>query len=207
MPPDSFIPTRESLLGRLKNWDDQASWQEFANTYGRLIRGAAFKSGLTETEAEEVVQETFLAVAKNIGEFKYSPEKCSFKSWLLLITKKRIIWQLRKRPPTAVSQAPTPDDTARTATIERIPDGAGAALDAQWDQEWQENLLGAARERVKRQVSAKQFQIFDLYALQNWAARDVARTLKVNVAQVYLARHRVGALIKKEIARLERERE
>jgi RNA polymerase sigma-70 factor (ECF subfamily) len=207
MPPDSFIPTRESLLGRLKNWDDQASWQEFANTYGRLIRGAAFKSGLTETEAEEVVQETFLAVAKNIGEFKYSPEKCSFKSWLLLITKQRIIWQLRKRPPTAVSQAPTPDDTARTATIERIPDGAGAALDAQWDQEWQENLLGAARERVKRQVSAKQFQIFDLYALQNWAARDVARTLKVNVAQVYLARHRVGALIKKEIARLERERE
>src|SRR5215471_18527534 len=43
-----FIPTSSSLLGRLKNWDDQASWQRFADTYHKLIYKTALKAGLTE---------------------------------------------------------------------------------------------------------------------------------------------------------------
>jgi len=35
--PDELIPTRQSLLGRLKDWEDQASWREFFDTYWRLI--------------------------------------------------------------------------------------------------------------------------------------------------------------------------
>ena len=27
--PDALIPTRQSLLIRLKNWDDQDSWKDF----------------------------------------------------------------------------------------------------------------------------------------------------------------------------------
>ena len=37
--PDEFIPTRRSLLSRLKNWDDQDSWRDFFNTYWKLIYG------------------------------------------------------------------------------------------------------------------------------------------------------------------------
>jgi RNA polymerase sigma-70 factor (ECF subfamily) len=37
MNDDQFIPTRRSLLSQLNNWDDQVSWQEFFDTYGRLI--------------------------------------------------------------------------------------------------------------------------------------------------------------------------
>ena len=48
---DEFIPTRRSLLSRLKNWNDSASWQEFFNLYGRLIFGVARQAGLSETEA------------------------------------------------------------------------------------------------------------------------------------------------------------
>lgn len=199
------IPTRPSLLRRLKDWEDQASWQEFADTYGGLIRGAAFRSGLNENEADEVLQETFLAVARNIGQFRYTPEKCSFKGWLLLITKQRIIWQLRKRLPASHAEAWRSEETARTATIERLADPAGPALDALWQEEWRNHVLAAAQTRVKRRVSGKQFQIFDLYVLQQWPVREVARTLKVSLAQVYLAKHRVGALMKQELSRLERE--
>ena len=31
--PDELIPTRWSLLGRLKDFGDQESWQEFYDTY------------------------------------------------------------------------------------------------------------------------------------------------------------------------------
>ena len=48
-----------------------------------------------------------------------------------------------------------------------------------------------------------QFQIFDLYVLQHWTVREVARTLRINVGQIYLAKHRVGALLKAEMRKLE----
>lgn len=203
MPTDTFIPTRPSLLARLKDGEEQAGWREFFHTYGRLIRGAALKSGLTEEEADDALQETAMAVVKHIPEFKYDPAKCSFKSWLLLITRQRIIWQLRKRPPASASSARSDHDGPRTATIDQIPDPAFADLDAHWEVEWQENLMSAALTKVKRQVKAKQFQMFDLYALQHWPVREVARTLRVSVAQIYLAKHRVSALLKKEVRRLE----
>ena len=204
---DDSLATRASLLDRLKDWDDHASWQEFFDIYWQLIYRVALKSGLTETEAQDAVQETLLAVVKNIKEFKYEPARCSFKSWLMLITRQRIIWQLRKRLPSHLRIVGADDDTARTSTVERIPEPNAVDLDALWNQEWQRNLMSAALERVKRQVSPRQFQIFDFYVLQNWAVAEVARILRVSGTQVYLAKHRISRLLKKEVAKLEREQE
>ena len=64
------------------------------------------------------MQETVIAVAKNIKDFHYDPARCSFKSWLMLITRQRIIWQLRKRLPQAANPAPRDEDTTRTPTID-----------------------------------------------------------------------------------------
>jgi len=206
---DELIPTRQSLLSRLKNSEDQASWQVFFDTYWRLIYSVAMKSGLTDAEAQDAVQETVIAVAKNIEEFQYNPKKCAFKSWLMLLTRQRIIWQLRKRQAlpdggwTRPTTVPSADDRERTATIDNIPDPDSLSLDAFWEADWEKNLMSAALEQVKRQVSGKQFQIFDLYALQHWPVRDIAKTLRVTAAQVYLAKHRIGRLLKKEIKRLE----
>src|SRR5918996_4191140 len=94
---NEFIPTRKSLLSRLKNWDDNDSWQKFFDTYWKLIYGVALKSGLTDAEAQDVVQETVLSVAKNIAEFKYDPSVCSFKTWLMQVTRSRISHQFRRR--------------------------------------------------------------------------------------------------------------
>ena len=72
-----------------------------------------------------------------------------------------------------------------------------------WDEEWQKNLMSAALERVKPQVSPRQFQIFDLYVLQDWPVREVTRTLGISAAQVYIAKHRVTAVLRKEARKLE----
>jgi RNA polymerase sigma factor (sigma-70 family) len=213
---NEFIPTRASLLGRLKDWGDEKSWQEFFDTYWRLIYGVALKAGLSDAEAQDVVQETLLTVAKKVGQFKSDPALGSFKGWLLLITRRRIADQLEKRgklPQTVqISGAPgasavpsaSADDATRTSTLERVPDPATFNLDACWEEQWQKNLLRAATEKVKSVVSPKQFQIFELYVLREWPVGKVARVLSVSAGQVYLARHRVSRLLKQEIARLEK---
>ena len=63
MPANEFIPTRRSLLSRLKNWNDQASWQDFFDTYWKLIYSVARQSGLHDAEAQDVLQEVLLVVA------------------------------------------------------------------------------------------------------------------------------------------------
>ncbi len=74
-----MVPTRRALLSRLKCWDDQESWRKFFDTYWKLICSVAAKAGLSEAEADEVVQETVLSVAKSMNGFKYDPAVCSFK--------------------------------------------------------------------------------------------------------------------------------
>src|SRR5215470_19327018 len=80
--PGDLIPTRKSLLARLTDWEDKESWRTFFDTYWRLIYGFAVGRGLSHQEAQEVVQETVIAVAKNIGKFHYNPRVSSFKTWL-----------------------------------------------------------------------------------------------------------------------------
>ena len=205
LPPNLSLGTRASLLLRLRDWGNEGSWQDFYDTYWRLIYHVGIKAGLTDAEAQDTVQETVLAVAKNIKAFQYDTLRCSFKSWLLLITRQRIIWQLRRRSPPSPRDNQRNAETSRTASIERIPDPNAEDLAEVWDLEWKKNLTTAAIERVKKHVRPRQFQIFDLYVLQNWAARDVSRTLKVSFAQIYLSKHRVSALLKKEVQKLENE--
>ena len=205
-PPnvEELIPTRDSLLSRLKDWGDDASWRDFFNTYWKLVHGVALKAGLSEQEAEEVVQETVITVARRIPEFKYDPAVCSFKTWLLNLTRWRIVDQLRKRKPSAAANHFRSEATARTATVERVADPSSLDLDAVWDQEWEHQILEAAIQRVKRKVKPEHYQIFHLCVFKEWPVKKVASELDVSAAQVYLARHRVGALLKKEVKAMEK---
>jgi RNA polymerase sigma-70 factor (ECF subfamily) len=202
-PYDEFIPTRRSLLTRLKHWDDQQGWQEFFDTYWKLLYSVARKAGLGPDDAEDIVQETIVAVARRMPDFRYDPALGSFKSWLLTVIRRRIIDRFRHRGRRPAPASPPSRLTARTATVEKIPDPNEPMLERVWDEEWEHHRRDAALARVKRQVSAKQFQIFDCYAIKNWPVAEVVKHLGVTEQQVYMAKHRVGELLKEQLGRVE----
>jgi DNA-directed RNA polymerase specialized sigma24 family protein len=78
-------------------------------------------------------------------------------------------------------------------------------MDGTWDDEWRENLFQAALARVRQRANPKQYQVFDYCVLQNLSASEVARMLGLNAAQVYLAKHRMSAAIKRAVAEIEAE--
>ena len=208
--PDS-IPTRQSLLARLKDVGDQESWRDFFDTYWRLVYATALKAGLTETEAQEVVQEVMIAAAKKMPEFTYDPGKDSLKGWLLAVTRWKVADQFRKRekvgqPSRLPRSGETPDlpsdETSRTATVERVPDPKGIDLEAIWDGEWRQNLLRTALDRVKSRVNPAHYEMYHVHVVQGLSPRETARTLGVSTAAVHLAKHRVGRLVKAELRRL-----
>jgi RNA polymerase sigma factor (sigma-70 family) len=216
----SSLATRRSLLGRLKESNAQESWRQFFDTYWRLIYTTALNAGLTDWEAQEVVQETVLTVVRKIKSFRYDPAVGSFKGWLLTIVRWRIADQFRKRQPTRRSLGACGEqmqsrklsgrrgtDTSGTATVERVADPGAIDLDAVWEEEWQRTMFAAALAHVKREANARHYQMFDLHAVKHWPVQKVAQTLGVSAGQVRLAKHRITVLMRREVARLEKEEE
>lgn len=198
-----LLNTRESLLVRLKDRDDQASWLKFFQTYWKLIYSVALKAGLRTIEAEEVVQETVISVSKSLPHFRYDPKNCSFKTWLQTLTRKRIADQFRKRKPNFQAEAASPNQPAEE--FEQIPDPAGAELEIVWDEEWRRHLILTALERIKGRSNLRDHQMFYLHAIKEQSVAQVAAALGVPVARVYLAKHRISRALKKEIKSLQKD--
>jgi RNA polymerase sigma factor (sigma-70 family) len=196
MWPSSLEATRQSLLTRLKKSEDQEGWQRFFDTYAAVIHALALRSGLNQAEADDALQETMLSVAKEMPSFKYDPARGSFKAWLFQISRRRIADQFRRR---LRNQR---DGNDANDLMSEIADPKGDALTQLWEDEWRENQLHLAVERVKRKVAPRQWQMFDLVALQHWSTERVCEFLGINRAQLYMARMRVGRLLKSEIQAL-----
>jgi len=206
-PTDSLLPTRQSLLSRLRDCEDQQGWREFFDKYWRLIYNVARYSGLDDAPAQDVVQNTFIYLARRMPKFQYDPGRRSFKAWLRRVTRSRISVYCRrasyKEPP--LPELPLEDEDVNV--WESVPDPGPDAFDELWQREWEENLLKTALLRIRPKVSAQQLMIFELAALGEVPLKQVARKLEISLMQVYLARHRVGKLFKAEVGRLRRETE
>lgn len=199
----STLRTRPTLLFRLRDWRDEATWTEFYRLYHSFVFACCRRSGLSHADAEEVTQDVFRRVAETVHKFESDPARGSFRGWLLNLTRWRIADKYRTRKPH--EQKPGPGDHGdphRTATIERQP--AETPPDA-WENEWQQSLLSAALDRLARRAPAKHFQIFDLYRRQDWSVLRVSRELGVNPATVYVISHRLTKQLKAEIVRLAQE--
>lgn len=200
------LPTRRSLLSRLRDLGDSESWRTFFDTYWRLLYNVARKSGLNDDGAQEVVQETVIAVARKMPEFRYDPAKGSFKQWLLLITRRRIHDHLRRLyrslPRAHVRSEELGGGVQNVPAPVPSPD---VQIEAAWEDEWRNNIFQTALARVRQRANPKHYQVFDYCVLQNVPAREVARMLGLNAAQVYLAKHRISVAVKRAAVELEAE--
>jgi RNA polymerase sigma factor (sigma-70 family) len=197
-----FLPTRLSLLSRLRNLEDQTSWQRFFDTYWPLIFNVARRAGLSEVEAQDVVQDTVIAVARQIPDFRYDRARGSFKSWLLTITRRRIADHWRKKYYRVAGREVHREETLDTKQTEMEP-LAGAEMERIWTEEWEQHILDTALARIKRAANPLQFQMFHLHVIKGQNVDQVTERLGVKAAEVYWAKYRLGARLKKEMRAVE----
>ncbi|MBC8326029.1 MAG: sigma-70 family RNA polymerase sigma factor [Verrucomicrobia subdivision 3 bacterium] len=192
------VSTPVALLERLRDSEDFEGWREFMELYQEVVWRFCLKAGLEEEDAADVTQETFVQVARAIHRFQYDPDRASFKTWLLLLARSRIIDHFRRdsRQPTRQRAG-----AGETDAIEQLPDPESIDPLRDWEAA-QLDLLDVAQKRVQRTAAPKQFQMFDLYVNRDWPVEKVAAKLGVSKMQVYLARTRVAKLIRAEVAKV-----
>jgi RNA polymerase sigma factor (sigma-70 family) len=202
--PGMSLLTRPSLLFRVREWNDSASWEEFHRLYRRLVYGRARRAGLSHADAEDVAQDVFKRVAETIRDFDTNPARGSFRGWLMKLTHWRIADKFKSRQEFAPAAGTTESQgNADTAFLENLP--APTTEEDEWDREWQHHLLAAATERLARQVKPLHYQVFELYVLQDWPLLRVTKELRVSPASVYVIGHRLKKLLRREVEKLQKQ--
>jgi RNA polymerase sigma factor (sigma-70 family) len=204
-PKDERVQTSWTLVGRIKNVQDQESWTRFYDLYKGLILGVSMKAGLAKEEAEDVLQATMASVTKNIGQFEANPGPGPFSAWLLQLTRWRIQDQIDKRLPRGSGQGNAPTATGVTPTVERVPDPRTIDLEALCDAEWKQRLMQQALRELQLQVKAEHYQVFHLVELEQKPIAEVAAALGRSRAQIYLVKHRVSLALKRILKRLQKQ--
>ena len=197
------LRTRASLLQRVRQWNDGASWDEFHRLYRKLIYEFARRAGLAHADAEDVTQDVFTRVAQTIHTFESDPARGTFRGWLMNLTRWRIADNFAGRPrgePRSDSPRKATGTTCGTHTMERLP--APDTTEAMWEDEWQRHVLDAACDRLARKVAPKHFQVFELYVRRRTPVAQVARDLRTTSAAVYLIGSRLTRQLKAEVAKL-----
>lgn len=142
--PDSALLGDAELVERARHGDVDA-WSQIVRTLGPRVQGYARGKGISD--AEDVVQDVFMAAAERIGDF--DGDWRSFRSWIFSIAYRQIVNRYRAPgredtdlPPALADPASTPDDqvVARETVSEAV-----AAL---------ETLTGVERDVVLLRVVA-----------------------------------------------------
>lgn len=184
--PDSR-QTRVSLLARLHDDQDAASWQTFVGVYAPLIYGFARRRGLQDADANDITQEVLIEVARGIRGFEYDRGKGRFRDWLGLVTRRRL-----SRFFARLADWPG-----------RLPAAiADPGLDAEWAAAFDDRLFEAAMERVQSQFTDPTWQAFTRTWLKNEPAQAVAESLGMTVDALYVARSRVLKSLREEVLEL-----
>ncbi|MEM9940847.1 MAG: sigma-70 family RNA polymerase sigma factor [Planctomycetota bacterium] len=190
------LPTRHSLLVRIKDNSDTEAWVQFVDLYGPLLFRFAKKKGLQEADAADVMQEALQRVSQSISKFDYDPNLGRFRSWLYLIASQCISKQWKQQTKQPIGSG----DSVMARMIEQTPVMDDEAV---WENEYRQYLLNWAIEQIQDQFSKSTWSAFTLTALEHRPADEVADKLNISVGAVYIAKSRVTKRLKEKVASID----
>ncbi|MGL6073449.1 MAG: RNA polymerase sigma factor [Fimbriiglobus sp.] len=189
---DVAIPsTHVSLLGRLRDPADAASWELFVRTYGAAVYHFCRRRGLQDSDAVDLVQDVLVQVMVSIRTFDYDPSRGRFRDWLGAVTRSKLArhWRRSARPDHGDS-AQDPDE---------IPMNG---VDPEWTSELDAHLLHVAIESIQSAFDPTNWKAFERTWVHSESAVDVAASLGIPVAQVYVAKSRIAKRLAEEMHHL-----
>lgn len=181
----SIGSTTPSLIQRVKT-HDQDAWRRLVRLYGPLVDFWIRRAGLQTADAEDVFQAVFQAVARNIGTFREDRASDTFRGWLRIITRSKLIDHHRQvsSQPQATGGAEAYQQLLEVAEALSQPAEIEEATEKQ-------NLRQRALEMIRAEFEAKTWEAFWRVVVEEQEPKDVARDLNITPSAVRLFKSRI----------------
>lgn len=188
----SFPDTRASLIVRLADAQNDEAWHDFVRLYEPVVYRLARRRGFQHADAEELVQEVMLAVARAAEGWVPDPERGRFRTWLHRIARNLMVNFLTRRKHQVWGTGKS--DVQQMLEVESDPQSAVTQL---FEVEYRRETFRWAASQVEREVKGTTWQAFWLSTIDDLPAAEVASRLKISVGSVYIARSRVMARLRR----------
>jgi RNA polymerase sigma-70 factor (ECF subfamily) len=198
------VLTSPTLLRELRDpGQRERAWRTFLERYRPLIRGWCYRAGLGRDDAEEVSAAVLAKLVTVMSTFVYDPSR-RFRCWLRTVVENevRALWRQRARRHGDRGSG----DPHIHSELEKVEaPGCMEDLVQALDETLERDLRQADQviERVRKRVAEHTWRAYWLTAIEGEPAGEVARKLGMNVASVYVAKKRVGRMLREEGVRLQ----
>lgn len=176
--------TTTVVLDNLRG-SDEAAWKQFVGRFRGPIVRFACELGLGPDEAEDVAQETLMDFLRAYRQGQYDRDKGRLSAWLFGIAHRRVLNAGRKlgRGPRQLPAG------RRTEFLANLPDAN--IVQESWDRSWQEAVLHQCLDQVRTELKPTTIRAFELFAIDQRPAAEVADELGMSRNAVFIAKHRV----------------
>ena len=179
-----------SLLQRVKDQNPDA-WRRLVQLYGPLVFLWCRQAGLTVHDAADVIQEVWIAVARNISDFRRDRPKDSFRGWLRTITRYKLIDHWRDPEPSAKG------GSVAGRILDQVPDELpDSAEQVASDRDL---LTRKALELVRAEFEERTWQAFWRTTVDERPSPEVAAELGMTKHAVRQAKCRVVRRVREEL--------
>jgi len=173
--------TPHSLLYRLrKAAPDASAWRQFDAIYRPLLTAWLRRYALQAHDADDLVQEMLQAVAVEMPQFHYNPNRGHFRGWLrqVMVNRLREFWRVQKR------------DRAFVQTLVDQLEDPASDLSRLWDREHDQHVLHGLLAQLEPDFAPLTWQAFHRL-LAGEEPKAVAGALGLSVNAVFLAKSRI----------------
>jgi RNA polymerase sigma-70 factor (ECF subfamily) len=175
------------MLERLRQTVDSRTWEPFVRLYTPLLYRWLTPYGLLRQDVDDILQEVFAVVARDLAKFHHNHRRGAFRRWLKTVLVNRLRAFRRSRRQAAASSL---------ADYLEDPRGDPSRL---LELEHDGFIIRRALERIEPEFKPATWQAFSRLLGDHADPEKISADLGMSVAAIYTAKSRVMKRLRQEI--------
>jgi RNA polymerase sigma-70 factor (ECF subfamily) len=182
-------PTPLSILERLRERPDEASWRRLFDLYTPFVRHWLGRQGIPGSDLDDLVQEVSAAIARDLPTFDHSGRPGAFRLWVRTIALNRLrgYWRARQNAHVHLD----------ARDLDRLAD-PGSPMSQLWDLEHDQFLARRLLELIEPEFARTTWRAFRRQVIDGVPAAQAAEEVGVSVNAALVAKSRVLRRLRQE---------
>ncbi len=193
----NYKSLNDNELVRLVKDKDYPAFEEIVERYSSKVMRLALKMARNREDAQDILQDTFVSIYKNIGNFR---GESALSSWIFRIAANFALMKIRSKKYDSVSDSL---DENPNMDIQKLAEHSHSEND--WSDQAEKILLRKElREKINKAIEKlpEEFRIvFLLKDVDGLSNEEIAESLNLTIPAVKSRLHRARLFLRKEISK------